>query len=395
MVPTRKGAEFWALIPLTAPATYRLDLRADSRSHFLGSVAVVSQNDPEPWTGRCPRVAICMAAYQPRRDLFQRQIESLRHQSFADWICFVQDDGSNAESSRMIERTLACDSRFRYERNSENLGFYRNFERCLRRVPAGTDYVALADQDDVWHVDKLATLLEQLTVETMLAYSDLAIVSDTGEPLASTYWTQRPTNASDLGTQLITNSVTGAAMMFRRSLLSRVLPFPELVGQSNHDHWIASVALAMGRVRYIDRPLLDYVQHANNAIGHAGEQRRPLRRRLAKWLGALRPSDSVAYWQESHDIYFAQLWRVQMWARLLLLRCGPDLAQEKRLVLQRLADVDVRGAGPRWLVGRALAGLGCASTTLGAELSLLRALWWKTWSPRLSCPRLSQSGAHR
>ena len=76
------------------------------------------------------------------------------------------------------------------------------------------------------------------------------------------------------------NTVTGAATLFRRELLERTLPFPPRHGpHSFHDQWIALVALATGRLAYVDRPLYDYVQHRSAVLGHPRAKRRPSRGR--------------------------------------------------------------------------------------------------------------------
>ena len=76
---------------------------------------------------------------------------------------------------------LGDDPRFIVVRNDTRLGFYRNFERALRLVPADVELVALSDQDDVWHVDKLATLEKALEPSTPMATSDCRVVNDHGD----------------------------------------------------------------------------------------------------------------------------------------------------------------------------------------------------------------------
>ena len=63
-------------------------------------------------------------------------------------------------------------------RSDRRRGFYHNFERALALAPAGARYVAPADQDDVWHADKLATLLAAIG-NAQLVYSDPRIVDAT------------------------------------------------------------------------------------------------------------------------------------------------------------------------------------------------------------------------
>ena len=93
----------------------------------------------------------------------------------------ISDDCSSAPSAG--ERSSGDRRRrprFVLSRSPRRLGFYRNFERALALVPAEAGYVALADQDDVWHPDKLAALLGALG-GAQLVYSDARVVARDGE----------------------------------------------------------------------------------------------------------------------------------------------------------------------------------------------------------------------
>ena len=95
-----------------------------------------------------------------------------------------------------------------------------------------------------------------------LVYSDARIVSPDGERRSSSsYWTERRNNHTNFASLLLANSVTGAASLFRRELLDDALPFPPASRRAFHDHWLAVVAMARGEIAYVDEPLYDYVQH--------------------------------------------------------------------------------------------------------------------------------------
>ena len=68
---------------------------------------------------------------------------------------------------------------------------------------------------------------------------------------------------------LIANTVTGAASLMRREVVEGALPFPEVPGEQYHDHWLGLVAMSLGEIAYVDRPLYDYVQHGGALLGHA------------------------------------------------------------------------------------------------------------------------------
>jgi glycosyltransferase involved in cell wall biosynthesis len=206
--------------------------------------------------------------------MLARQVKSIRQQSYRNWICIICDDGSNKDSLAAIRELVGEDRRFVLREHAENVGFYYNFERSLRFVPVEAAYIALADQDDEWYPGKLAALVDTLDGSpcSLLAYSDMQLCTAEGRLLAKSYWGHRKNQWESLGLMLVANTVTGAACMFRRSLLSQLLPFPQRLGDSFHDHAIACSALAWGEITYLDQPLYDYTQHNANVIGHCDFQ---------------------------------------------------------------------------------------------------------------------------
>ena len=270
---------FEAVIPLPAVAApdarpVRLRLVTHDGAvleRSLGTLTLLPGGGRSPravtWPGEGSRVAICMATHQPPLDLFAAQIASLKAQTHRNWICVVSDDASpDVVVARMA--TLLDDPRFVFLRHRDRLGFYGNFERALQAVPDDAECVALSDQDDRWHDDKIETLLGALAGDTQLAYADARIVDAAGQVVSDTFWVTRRNNFTSLPSLMAANTVMGAASLFRASLLEQILPFPERLGAAYHDHWIGLNALVAGSIRYIDRPLHDYIQHGGNVIGH-------------------------------------------------------------------------------------------------------------------------------
>ncbi len=113
--------------------------------------------------------------------------------------------------------------------------------------------------------------------------------------IADTWWDRRRNNHTDLLSLLVANSVTGAASLLRRELLDDALPFPPAQFAHFHDHWLALVALSLGEIAYVDRPLYDYVQHGEASLGHAAaNQMTSLRDRLRSASAAARADPDVA-----------------------------------------------------------------------------------------------------
>src|SRR5262249_5527829 len=57
-------------------------------------------------------VGIALATYNPDPDLFRRQIDSIRKQSYHDWVCIVSDDCSSPTFLAEMHSVLKNDPRF-------------------------------------------------------------------------------------------------------------------------------------------------------------------------------------------------------------------------------------------------------------------------------------------
>ena len=351
-------------------ASAELDvLHLDPARHNGGPVATT----PE-------RVAICMATYEPPAELFARQVESIRSQSHGDWVCLISDDCSSPEALGAMGEAIGGDERFVVSRSNERLGFYANFERALGMAPADCAYVAFCDQDDRWYPEKLEILVDELRGGANLAYSDMRIVGDGGETIADTYWTIRRNNHDNFASLLITNTITGAASLFRRELLDLALPFPPRHGEMYHDHWVALCALATGEVRYVDRPLYDYVQHGAAALGHARanagamRRRRGLADRARMRARRMRMHRFRPGWRAR---YFDLYCRTALIARVLEIRCGERMAPRDRRVLRKVIEAESSPGAAGWLALRGLRPLLGHDETVGRERVLLRGVAWR------------------
>ena len=338
-------------------------------------------SEPE-LAGREPLVAICMTTFNPRLDLFTRQIESIINQTHTNWVCVISDDNSQPEILEHIKTVAGHDPRFHVFPGSGRLGFYHNFERSISLAPAEAEFIALSDQDDYWHPDKLETLLAEFDEDTTLVYSDMNIVSDEGIELAKTYWTTRPNNYENFASLLMANTVTGAASIFHKRLLPYVLPFPQKVGSPYHDHWIACAAMATGKIGYVDRPLYDYVQHSTNALGHFAPARKNLPQRVRDGLLASLNARSWvrATLANGKIVYFYDLIREQVLCKVLELRCAAELTPSKKRSLRLIGDVDDSLLAFGWMATRGLKDGGRRRETLGAEKVFMLATVWKKYT---------------
>jgi len=381
---------FWGLVPLRADraagtivlaaevrrrdgsaervALGEIEIAAEApsaaRPPAAASAAATGTPAPARTRSRTALIAICMATFDPDSALLRAQIESIRAQSDAAWVCVISDDHSSEERYRELCSLVAGDERFVVSRSESRIGFYRNFERAMRLAPAQAELIALCDQDDVWHPDKLSVLRASLG-SAALVYSDQRLVDARGAVLRDTLWRGRRNNTTNLASMMIANSVTGASALFTRETAELALPFPDSPGIEFHDHWIALVALASGKLAYVDRPLYDYVQHAAAVQGATGRVRtitpRRLRRGSRGWRGA----------------YFGGYVNRQVWASTLLVRCGQALPRRKRRALSWFVAADRALPYYAWLALRPLRRMLGRDETLGGEIALTAGLQWR------------------
>jgi glycosyltransferase involved in cell wall biosynthesis len=317
-------------------------------------------------------VAVCMATHNPDPALFKVQVDSLRAQEGCEWHCFISDDCSSEESVRRIEAEVGDDARFTFSRSGRRLGFYRNFERALGMVTAGFGTVALCDQDDRWYPDKLRTLRDRLG-PARLIFSDQRLVREDGTVISDTYWSDRRNNFDDLISLLVANTVTGAASLFPRELLDVALPFPEVPGEEYHDHWLALCALATGEIRYVDRPLYDYVQHGGAVLGHDAANAGLMSQGWLR-LDPRRWRDIIGGWGSA---YFDVVLRLKALAQILLDRGGDRVPPAKRRRLERFVRAERSPLGPVWMGLRPLRRLAGRNETLGSERIVARGILWR------------------
>lgn len=215
-----------------------------------------------------------MATYNPDENFLYDQIQSLKDQTYKNWICFVVDDCSDAKIFPIIRSCIKDDSRFQIIRNNENIGSILTFEKGLQCVPPGAEYVSLCDQDDIWYPSKLEKMLKCFEDERVsLVHCDLELVDSVGRVISRSCWQKegRYVPMANAGLLLFRNVVTGCASMFRREVLKTALPFVRSSTGGNpsyyHDVWIALHASLSGQVVALSESLIKYRQHEKNLVG--------------------------------------------------------------------------------------------------------------------------------
>ena len=214
-----------------------------------------------------------MCTYNGEKYL-QEQLDSIANQSRLPDELIVCDDNSSDQSLSIVERF--SESVFfpvRIFINQSNMGSTKNFEKAITLCKG--DIIALSDQDDVWHNDKLKFIEEVFNTSTQVGavFSNGNIVNENLSSLGYTLWDKfgfgknlriKFLNGKAFQVLLNHNVVTGATMAFRSSFRNKILPISPLWV---HDCWIALLFSIISDIKFIDKELIDYRQHKDQQLG--------------------------------------------------------------------------------------------------------------------------------
>ncbi|WP_114778925.1 glycosyltransferase family 2 protein [Botryobacter ruber] len=218
-----------------------------------------------------PLISVVMATYNGERYL-EEQLESIFNQTYQNLEVIVCDDLSSDNTQQILEK-YASHFRLCYTINKERQGAAQNFARAITQATG--DYIALADQDDVWLPTKLEISLHKLQQleasngkdKPALVFSDLRVVDEKLAAISPSYWQFMqlvPTN-HQLNKVLVENVATGCTMLLNKVTANLALPIPPEALM--HDVWILLTATCFGKVAYLEEPTVLYRQHSNNVIG--------------------------------------------------------------------------------------------------------------------------------
>jgi glycosyltransferase involved in cell wall biosynthesis len=217
--------------------------------------------------GNPPLVSIALCTYNGASYL-REQLDSLLAQRDVSFEIVAVDDGSQDQTCAILRDYAASEPRVRYFANECNLGPTASFERAMALCSG--EFLAPCDQDDIWHPDKLASLLAAIG-SCDAAYCDSDYVDASGQTVGHRISDAVGMLAGDNPVAfLFANSVSGHAMVLRRDLFERARPFP---AAAYHDWWLALCAAGRNGIRYLDRPLVRFRRHdsAYSPMGQSGD----------------------------------------------------------------------------------------------------------------------------
>ncbi len=217
-------------------------------------------------------VEILLSTYNGEKYL-SSQLESILEQDYQNWKLVIRDDGSTDGTLAILNGYIQKypEKLCLLSDNDGNLGYSGSFTKLLKQSSAA--YIMFCDQDDYWLRTKISMMLSVIVEEETdfpgiphLVFSDLQM-SDTNLAVVFPSFLNKAGYTPDRGVQIffLKNYVPGCSMMFNRKLVLETLKTENIINL--HDHWLALVCAATGKLTCIEKPLMKYRMHDNNAIG--------------------------------------------------------------------------------------------------------------------------------
>lgn len=220
-----------------------------------------------------PAVHVVMALHKPVMAQLEAQVASVLAQEGVRLAVTAVLDG--AETAGDSELRLFMEAAgFAIVTIGEAVGaraaFAEGLNAALGTAEEGAVF-AYCDQDDVWHMEKLARLASYIAeTRSELVYCDARVVAEDGRLIApSLHHFESREEPEDLLQHLLLNAVSGMTAVFTRHTAELAVPLMRSCDDNSllHDHLTALAAASLGQTRYLPETLVDYVQHASNSLG--------------------------------------------------------------------------------------------------------------------------------
>lgn len=203
-------------------------------------------------------VSIVICTYNAELFL-QQQLNSILKQTYKELEILIVDDASTDATQEIIQQYADADKRIQYFFNETKLGLNKAIEIGVSKSVG--EYIAIADQDGIWELNKVEAMINHWPVDCNFIYSlskDFDGVEpkrNEGNKLLNYYTGNRPQKL------FFDSPIHGHACMFQKSLLADALPIPKDVF---YDWWLSIIASSTGKVGCVPLTLTYHRIYSSN-----------------------------------------------------------------------------------------------------------------------------------
>lgn len=208
-----------------------------------------------------PRVSVLLSTYNPENFL-EKQIQSIKDQISVNIELFVRDDAS--ASYEYLDKINEYIIPTNLEKGKQNLGPAKSFMRLLE-FEKGNDFVAFADQDDIWHPEKIRSAVDAIgfTDIPTLYYSNVYLFEehDANNVKKSDF------NFVQLPRSFFENSAMGCTIVMNAAAVSTIKKYSNR-NAVMHDWFCALIIHLNGNIIFDPVPKMLYRIHPNQSVGY-------------------------------------------------------------------------------------------------------------------------------
>lgn len=224
------------------------------------------------------KISVAMCTFNGESFL-REQLESIRVQTFPPSELVVCDDCSKDRTLEILYAFKeSCNFPVIVIANTTNIGVNKNFENAIAHC--SSEFIALADQDDIWLPTKIEEIINTFKANPNCGYvfSNADLVDSDGEYLGRDLWKsikftpqryRKYTDNDQLEVMLRDgNFIYGMTMAFRSVYKPILLPIESQTYACTHDSWIGLILSGIGAYGVaVSKSLVKYRQHERQLAG--------------------------------------------------------------------------------------------------------------------------------
>lgn len=223
-------------------------------------------------------IYVIMCTYNGEKYI-KEQVQSILDNTVNSWKIFIMDDQSADDTIKIAkEFQRKCPEKIFINCNQNQRGAIVNFLSHTYEIGlqmTNDDFIMLCDQDDIWNPDKIQKTMNGMNELInkfgndipLLACTDATVVDDAMNIINQSFHKMNNYNIHklDFSHLMMENKVQGCTILLNRSMALMLDRLPRKA--TMHDGWLALIASAFGKIKYIDEPTMKYRQHGDNIQG--------------------------------------------------------------------------------------------------------------------------------
>ncbi|NDV81634.1 glycosyltransferase [Bacteroides sp. 51] len=207
-----------------------------------------------------PRVSIVMCTYNGEQFL-REQLDSIIGQTYPIYELIVQDDGSVDGTIEIIREYAERYAFIKLFTNERQLGYNQNFLSAI--LKAKGDAIAISDQDDIWHTQKIEKQIEKLNEGHSMVFHNSLLFEESPHTILSERHKEEPV-VSELRL-ILKPFIPGHECLFTRKALPIIKRLYQQEPNLAYAYITALVCITLGPISYINEGLVYWRRHPEAA----------------------------------------------------------------------------------------------------------------------------------